>query len=125
MKLLCAALLALLSNPARGHGSMVHPRSRNSVDAFANVPAADRHTFGPCANISGGACDNGQSSFWYSQGCFIGCPTCDHVSGRRQTDVRTSSEIVLYVLVQRLCSAHSLHTLSLHAFALLTRVAHT
>ena len=86
--LLCAALLALLSNPARGHGSMVHPRSRNSVDAFANVPAADRHTFGPCANISGGACDNGQSSFWYSQGCFIGCPTCDHVSGRRQTDVR-------------------------------------
>lgn len=23
----------------------------------------------------------------YSQGCFIGCPECDHVSGRRQTDL--------------------------------------
>ena len=23
----------------------------------------------------------------YSQGCFIGCKTCDHVSGRRQTDL--------------------------------------
>ena len=30
---------------------------------------------------------NGQASFWYSQGCFIGCPTCDHTSGRRQTDL--------------------------------------
>ena len=23
----------------------------------------------------------------YSQGCFIGCPECDHESGRRQTDL--------------------------------------
>lgn len=23
----------------------------------------------------------------YSQGCFIGCPTCDNASGRRQTDL--------------------------------------
>ena len=23
----------------------------------------------------------------YSQGCFIGCPECDHKSGRRQTDL--------------------------------------
>ena len=29
----------------------------------------------------------GQSAYWYSQGCFIGCPTCDHESGRRQTDL--------------------------------------
>jgi hypothetical protein len=32
-------------------------------------------------------CHNGQASFWYSQGCFIGCPTCDGLSGRRQTDL--------------------------------------
>ena len=32
-------------------------------------------------------CNNGQAAFWYSQGCFIGCPTCDHMSGRRQTDL--------------------------------------
>ena len=25
--------------------------------------------------------------YWYSQGCFIGCPSCDHKSGRRQTDL--------------------------------------
>ena len=28
-----------------------------------------------------------QASFWYSQGCFIGCRTCDNESGRRQTDL--------------------------------------
>ena len=28
-----------------------------------------------------------QASFWYSQGCYIGCPTCDNASGRRQVDL--------------------------------------
>ena len=86
-----AAALALvaLAGRAAGHGALVHPRSRNSIDAFV-VPKAQQHGFGfkgACANISGGECSNGQSAFWYSQGCFIGCPVCDHVSGRRQTDV--------------------------------------
>ena len=40
-----------------------------------------------CSNITGENCTNGQASFWYSQGCFIGCPTCDNASGRRQTDL--------------------------------------
>ena len=43
-----------------------------------------------CSNVtegSNGKCENGQASFWYSQGCFIGCPTCDNESGRRQTDL--------------------------------------
>ena len=31
-------------------------------------------------------CDNGQAQYWYSQ-AFIGCPECDHVSGRRQADI--------------------------------------
>ena len=44
-------------------------------------------TWGWCRNITGEKCDNGQATYWYSQGCFIGCPTCDHVSGRRQTDL--------------------------------------
>jgi len=77
-----------LSGRAAAHGMLVTPRPRNSIDAFApNV--THRHTFAPCANLThkGAACDNGQSAFWYSQGCFIGCPACDHVSGRRQTDV--------------------------------------
>ena len=84
-----ALLLVALVGGAAGHGAMVPPRSRNSIDAFV-VPPADQKGFGfkgSCANISGGSCYNGQSAFWYSQGCFIGCPECDHVSGRRQTDV--------------------------------------
>ena len=86
------ALLAMAASsrlPATaGHGAMVHPRSRNSVDDAGSKPfVGRRHTFGPCVNITGGACNNGQAAFWYSQGCFIGCPKCDHVSGRRQTDL--------------------------------------
>jgi hypothetical protein len=154
---------------------MVHPRSRNSIDAFV-VPPAEQKGYGfkgSCANITGAPCHNGQvracahystcralpharltseyfllahsltqsfnhsiihsfgrthmlsrsapcslarthtlsrcslrscshshtlsrvctqltlgqAAFWYSQGCFIGCPECDHVSGRRQTDI--------------------------------------
>ena len=41
-----------------------------------------------CVNASEPArCENGQAAFWYSQGCFIGCPACDHRSGRAQTDL--------------------------------------
>jgi hypothetical protein len=40
-----------------------------------------------CANITGEKCENGQAAFYYSQGCFIGCDECDHMSGRRQTDL--------------------------------------
>eukprot|EP00937_MAST-01D_sp_MAST-1D-sp2_P001202 g1202.t1 len=77
----------LLITGALGHGALVHPRSRNSVDAFApNV--TDRWTWAPCTNLTAGAaCNNGQAAYFYSQGCFIGCPKCDHVSGRRQTDL--------------------------------------
>jgi len=71
-----------------GHGAIVSPRSRNSIDYLVgvNVPEhwpADRG----CVNITGGKCNNGQAPFWYSQGCFIGCDTCDHLSGRQQTDL--------------------------------------
>lgn len=64
-----------------GHGSIVSPRSRNSVDYLVNINTAR------CSNITGSKCNNGQASFWYSQGCFIGCPTCDNKSGRRQVDL--------------------------------------
>eukprot|EP00928_Gymnodinium_smaydae_P057979 TRINITY_DN41202_c0_g1_i1.p1 TRINITY_DN41202_c0_g1~~TRINITY_DN41202_c0_g1_i1.p1 ORF type:complete len:381 (+),score=39.91 TRINITY_DN41202_c0_g1_i1:46-1188(+) len=71
-----------------GHGAVISPRSRNSVDFLVgvNVPAhwpSDRE----CTNITGGPCNNGQAAFWYSQGCFIGCPECDHLSGRIQKDL--------------------------------------
>jgi len=89
--------LALLCSVARvnAHGALVYPLSRNSVDA--NEVGCDAHTdvctttakgVG-CVNFThpGQPCHIGQASFWYSQGCFIGCPECDHLSGRRQTDL--------------------------------------
>jgi hypothetical protein len=60
---------------------LLHPRSRNSVDYLVNVNTA------ACANLTGDECHNGQAAFYYQQGCFIGCPTCDHKSGRRQVDL--------------------------------------
>jgi len=72
-----SAMVAVVS----GHGAMVSPLSRNAVDSFVNVNTQR------CSNITGAACNNGQASFWYSQGCFIGCPTCDNDSGRRQIDL--------------------------------------
>jgi hypothetical protein len=79
---LLSPLLLSLPSTTSAHGSLVTPRSRNSIDYLANVNTQS------CSNITGDVpCHNGQASFWYSQGCFIGCPTCDHLSGRRQTDL--------------------------------------
>jgi hypothetical protein len=80
--LLCNA--ALVS----GHGAMVSPRSRNSIDYLVgvNTPKDWPYDAG-CVNITGDKCENGQAAFYYSQGCFIGCSECDHMSGRRQTDL--------------------------------------
>ena len=43
---------------AHGHGAMVSPRSRNSVDYLVDVNTQK------CSNITGDACNNGQASFW-------------------------------------------------------------
>ena len=86
---MAALLLLCAAKRVSSHGAMVHPRSRNSVDAFDALAKKKPLpiTFAKCVNTSGGDCTNGQSAFWYSQGCFIGCPECDHTSGRRQTDL--------------------------------------
>lgn len=42
-----------------GHGAMVQPRSRNSVEYQVGVNTQR------CANITGDACNNGQAAFWY------------------------------------------------------------
>lgn len=74
-------ILSTWFNVVNGHGAIVSPRSRNSIDYLVGVNAQK------CSNITGEACHNGQAAFYYSQGCFIGCPTCDHLSGRRQVDL--------------------------------------
>ena len=78
MKLLLASTL---TGVVSGHGAIVSPLSRNAIDSYVGVNTQR------CANITGAACHNGQAAFWYSQGCFIGCPTCDNESGRRQVDL--------------------------------------
>ena len=83
-----ALLSLLLPALVAGHGAIVSPRSRNSVDYLVGVNTPkDWPSNAHCANITGDKCENGQADFWYSQGCFIGCPTCDNESGRRQIDL--------------------------------------
>lgn len=83
--------VSLLVVTIHGHGAMVHPRSRNSIDwqEVPDDPSKGIHNTGEhiCSNITGAPCNNGQAQYWYSQGCFIGCDECDHKSGRRQTDL--------------------------------------
>ena len=81
---------ALLPVTVDGHGALVTPRSRNAVDwdEVPNDPSKGIHnTWQICSNLTGDECNNGQAVYWYSQGCFIGCDSCDHKSGRRQTDL--------------------------------------
>eukprot|EP00729_Bicosta_minor_P000234 gene234-15956_t len=81
-------MLLIFISATLGHGAIISPRSRNSVDYLVGVNApADWPSNRDCTNITGGACNNGQADFWYSQGCFIGCGECDHTSGRRQIDL--------------------------------------
>ena len=48
---------------AAGHGAMVSPRSRNSIDVFANPPVLPSARTGMyCQNVTGAPCNNGQVS---------------------------------------------------------------
>ena len=86
----CTLVLAAFLPAAAGHGAIVTPRSRNSIDYSVGINAPKRwKADGTCTNVSsnGYGCFNGQAAFYYSQGCFIGCAECDHTSGRRQIDL--------------------------------------
>ena len=83
-------MLTLLHAAIPGHASMIMPPSRNSIDA--ELPAWD-HGKHPstgwiepysctCTNGTEAECNSGQSCFWFSQGCTIGCKACDG-DGRR------------------------------------------
>lgn len=79
-----------------------------------------------CTNITGwnstsniNTCNNGQADFWYSQGCFIGCPTCDHMSGRRQIDLcglgkKATVNDPMYRSVNRAAEAGSIQDIYKH-----------
>ena len=66
------------------HGSMIMPLARNSVDAETVGWSGGKHpntgSIEPynCACTNGtDICNNGQSCFWFSNGCTPGCATCD------------------------------------------------
>eukprot|EP01048_Picozoa_sp_COSAG05_P019286 COSAG05_NODE_2981_length_2437_cov_1.493584_1_plen_236_part_00 len=100
---LALALLAHVPGVAP-HGSLVSPMSRNALDRRVDVNCAaysckagtklPSGTYGACVNVSHPSepCLNGQAAFYYSQGCFIGCAECDHLSGRVQTDLCRSGK---------------------------------
>ena len=82
---------AHLLRTAEAHGFLVSPPSRNARDGvlpeFAHS-AFPEGTYGcSCGNNSGVGCEleaglrgNGQPCLWFSQGCTIGCATCDNAT---------------------------------------------
>jgi len=77
----------LFATLVAGHGTLVSPLPRNAIDRGLTYNSRTPKHPCSCANASGTACDIGQSCYYYQQGCFIGCPACDSVSGRRQVDI--------------------------------------
>ena len=78
-------MLQLFSSLAKGHGSMIIPPSRNSLDASPGMPwAGGKHpatgTIEPYTckcNNGTSPCNNGQACFWFSQGVSVGCKHAD------------------------------------------------
>eukprot|EP00040_Diaphanoeca_grandis_P027648 m.157851 g.157851 ORF g.157851 m.157851 type:complete len:387 (-) comp31067_c5_seq2:77-1237(-) len=65
-----------------GHGSLISPPPRNSFDRNLPQYQGGRTSECNCGNTTSG-CGlgfrhgmGGQSCFWFSQGCFIGCAAC-------------------------------------------------
>lgn len=76
--------LSLVAVSVHGHYSMIMPVSRNSIDAelpawnggkFPDTGSIEPYTC-KCTNGTS-KCNAGQSCFWFSQGCTIGCKSCD------------------------------------------------
>ena len=67
-----------------GHGSMIMPPPRNAIEATLKPWSHGKHPHtgvidpkkAPCTNGTS-VCNSGQSTFWFSQGCTIGCSRCD------------------------------------------------
>lgn len=78
-----ALVLSLFFVGVDAHGSMIMPPARNSIDAEMNAWAGGKHPdtghLQPysckCTNGTD-TCNNGQSCFWFSNGCTPGCQKC-------------------------------------------------
>jgi len=74
-----------------GHGSLIMPPPRNAIDSELpewhnekNLPMTGWiEPFScQCTNGTEFFCNSGQSCFWFSQGCTIGCSECDGLGAR-------------------------------------------
>ena len=82
--LLLAAVLCAFPSDVESHGSMVMPAPRNAIDSQLPAWSGGKHpmtgSIQPyncrCANGTD-ECNSGQACFWFSQGCSIGCQSCD------------------------------------------------
>ena len=80
-KFLCTLVVA----QAAGHASVIMPPTRNAIDSTLPAWSGGKHPntgwIEPynckCTNSSEAECNSGQSCFWFSQGCTIGCAQCD------------------------------------------------
>lgn len=82
-------LSVTLFSVADGHGAVVHPAPRNAVDRDLppwslpmpeHLPSVEG-ALCPAPDASGKVTGElGQSCFWFSNGCAIGCPACDGIS---------------------------------------------
>jgi len=84
MALPCALVVLFATfSRAHAHASMIMPLGRNSIDAEDPRWSNGKHpwtgTIEPytCACTNGtDVCNNGQSCFWFSNGCTPGCKAC-------------------------------------------------
>lgn len=94
---------------AHGHGQMISPAPRNSIDKDLPLFAGNGHfpqtngkpgctqdmqVCGCWCNNGTSACESGQSCFWFSDGCTIGCDSCvswpNHRASRSDKDLCNS-----------------------------------
>merc|ERR1712232_231389 len=66
------------------HAAVIMPPSRNAIDGEPGTPWSNgKHPptsslmpYGSTCTNGTSICNDGQSSFWFSQGCTIGCKVC-------------------------------------------------
>ena len=78
-------IVALAPGLLLGHASLIMPPPRNAIDSELPAWSHGKHPMTGwiepyncrCTNGTESECNSGQSCFWFSQGCTIGCEKCD------------------------------------------------
>lgn len=78
------AIAFVLTSIVEQHASVIMPPSRNAIDGEPGTPwSGGKHPptgwimpYGSNCTNGTSACNSGQSAFWFSQGCTVGCKVC-------------------------------------------------